>query len=69
MSKTKDKTGRNTGRKGEKADDRNLFLCSLRFYMEKFKLMYPEREAEEAKTIIQARNLCNGLSKRKSGLL
>lgn len=47
MSKTRDKTGWNTGRKSEKADGRNLLSCSLRFYRGKLKQMYPERQKKQ----------------------
>lgn len=49
MSKIRDKTGWNAGRKGEKAKGRHLLSCSLRSYREKLKLMCPESEPEEGK--------------------
>lgn len=64
MSKTRDKTGWNTGRKSEKAKGGLLLSCSLGSYGEKLKLTYPEREPEERKKFLQARSICNGLRKK-----
>lgn len=64
MSKTRDKTGWNTRRKSEKAEGGHLLSCSLGSYREKLKLTNPEKEPEERKKFLQARNICNGLRKR-----